>query len=323
MRKLAAQFLAFAERRQMTALLPIAHRLMGTSLLCTGDIAEARSHHDKGIMLYDPVKHRPLAMRFGQDSRVIILSYRSIASWLLGYPEVALADAEHALRDAREIGQAATLMVALAIPSLILIQRGDYAAASSHASELVALAEEKSASYWKAYGMMNRGCVLSETGKAADAVSMITSGLTAYRSTESTAIMPLWLSYVARANVALGKFDEAWRCIGEATIAVEKTKETWLEAEVHRVAGEIELTTSEHDASKAEGYFQRALSLARSQQAKSWELRAAMSMARLWRDQGKQDEARELLAPVYSWFTEGFDTRDLKEAKALLNELAS
>jgi predicted ATPase len=127
---------------------------------------------------------------------------------------------------------------------------------------------------------------------------------------------------VARANVALGKFDEAWRCVGEATIAVEKTKETWLEAEVHRVAGEIELTTPEHDASKAEGYFRRALSLARSQQAKSWELRASMSLARLWRDQGKQDEARELLAPVYSWFTEGFDTRDLKEAKALLDALS-
>jgi predicted ATPase len=294
---------------------------MGTSLLCTGDIAEARSHHDKGIMLYDPVEHRRLATRFGQDSRVIILSYRSIASWLLGHPEVALADAEHALKDAREIGQAATMMVALAVPSLILIQRGDYAAASSHAAELVALAEEKRAPFWKAFGMMNRGCVLSETGKAADAVSMITSGLTAYRATESTAIMPLWLSYVARANVALGKFDEAWRCVGEATIAVEKTKETWLEAEVHRVAGEIELTKPDHDASKAEDYFRRALSLARSQQAKSWELRASMSLARLWRDQDKQDDARELLAPVYSWFTEGFDTRDLKEAKALLDAL--
>jgi predicted ATPase len=319
-RKLAAQFLVFAERRQMTALLPIAHRLMGTSLLCTGDIAEARLHHDKGIMLYDPVEHRRLAMRFGQDSRVIILSYRSIASWLLGYPEVALADAEHALKDEREIGQAATLMVALAVPSLILIQRGDYATASSRAAELVALAEAKSAPFWKAFGTMNQGCILSETGKAADAVSIISSGLTAYRSTGSTAITPLWLSYVARANVTLGKFDEAWRCIGEATIAVETTKETWLEAEVHRVAGEIEMATPEPDASKAEDYFRRALSVARSQQAKAWELRATMSLARLWRDQGKSQQARELLAPVYDPFTEGFDTRDLKEAKALLEE---
>jgi predicted ATPase len=104
--------------------------------------------------------------------------------------------------------------------------------------------------------------------------------------------------------------------------AVETTKETWYEAEVHRIAGEIALTSPERDTVKAEAYFERALALARVQQAKSWELRAAMSMARLRRDQGKRDEARELLAPVYGWFTEGFDTVDLKQAKALLDELA-
>ncbi len=121
--------------------------------------------------------------------------------------------------------------------------------------------------------------------------------------------------------MALGRNDEAWRCIGEATLAAEKTKETWLEAEVNRVAGEIALMQPEPDAAKAEAYFERSLKVAREQQAKSWELRAAMSMSRLWRDQGKRDEARDLLAPVYGWFTEGFDTLDLKEAKALLDEL--
>jgi predicted ATPase len=104
---------------------------------------------------------------------------------------------------------------------------------------------------------------------------------------------------------------------------IETTKESWFEAEVYRIAGEIARESSEPDAAKAEAYFERALAVARQQQAKSWELRAAMSMARLWRDQGKRDEARELLAPVYGWFTEGFDTRDLKEAKALLDELAA
>ncbi len=323
MRKLAAQFLALAEKQGTTALLPIAHRLMGTSLMCTGDVTEARAHHDQGITLYDPVEHRPLAMQFGQDSRVLILSFRSIASWLLGYPDAALADAEHALKDAREIGHAATLMLALAFPSLTLLQRGDYAAVSARSAELVSLADEKSASFWKAYGSMNQGCGLIRTGKASDAVSIITSGLTAYRSTGSTAIAPLWLSYMARANETLGRFDEAWRCISEAMTAVEKTKETWLEAEVNRVAGEIALMPPEPDAAKAQAYFERALAVARKQQAKSWELRAAMSMARLWRDQGKREEARVLLAPVYGWFTEGFDTLDLKEAKALLDELAS
>jgi predicted ATPase len=118
------------------------------------------------------------------------------------------------------------------------------------------------------------------------------------------------------------QFDIAWRCIHEAMTAAETTKERWGEAEVHRAAGEVELMSPQADATRAEQYFKRALTIARAQQAKSWELRAAMSMARLWRDQGKRDEARDLLAPVYGWFTEGFDTRDLKEAKALLEGLA-
>jgi predicted ATPase len=130
------------------------------------------------------------------------------------------------------------------------------------------------------------------------------------------------VSYLAKANAELDKFDDAWRCIGEAMTAMETSKETWFEAEVHRIAGEIALKSPEPDAAKAEAYFQRALAVARAQQAKSWELRAAMSVARLWRDQGKRDEARDLLAPVYGWFTEGFDTLDLKEAKALLDALA-
>ena len=130
------------------------------------------------------------------------------------------------------------------------------------------------------------------------------------------------LSYLAQAYAELGQFDDAWRCIGEAMTTMETTKETWCEAEVNRMAGEIALKSPEPDAAKAEAYFERALAVARQQQAKSWELRAAMSMARLWRDQGKPQQARELLAPVYGWFTEGFDTLDLKEAKALLEELA-
>jgi predicted ATPase len=135
--------------------------------------------------------------------------------------------------------------------------------------------------------------------------------------------VPLYLSHLARAYAELGQFDHASRCIGEALTAIETNKERWCEAEVNRLAGEIALMSPERDETKAEAYFERALSVAPEQQAKSWELRAAMSLARLWRDQGKVQQARELLAPVYGWFTEGFDTRDLKEAKALLEELAS
>jgi predicted ATPase len=127
---------------------------------------------------------------------------------------------------------------------------------------------------------------------------------------------------LAHAHAELGQFDEAWRCIGEAIATMEKTKEKWCEAEVYRTAGEVALKSPEPAPAKAETYFERALTVARDQQAKSWELRAAMSMARLWRDQGRPKQARELLAPIFGWFTEGFDTLDLKEAKALLDTLA-
>jgi class 3 adenylate cyclase/predicted ATPase len=322
MRDLAAQFLALAEKQGATVPLMIGHRLMGTSLLHTGDISESRPHFDHAIALYDPAEHRPLATRFGQDVRVAILSYRSWALWSLGYPEAALADRDQAISDAREIGQAATLMYALSLTSTTHAFRGNYTAANAQLDELVALADEKGAPFWKAFGMMFKGCVLALTGKAADAVQMITSGITAWRSTGATLWTPLYLSYLTRAYAELRQFDDAWRCIGEAMTAIETTKERWFEAEIHRMAGEIALMAAAPDATKAEVYFERSLAVARKQQAKSWELRAAMSMARLWRGQGKRDEARKLLAPVYGWFTEGFGTLDLKQAKALLDELA-
>ena len=135
-------------------------------------------------------------------------------------------------------------------------------------------------------------------------------------------MLPTFQSYLARAYADLGQFNEAWRCVGEATAAVKTTKEKWFEAEMHRMAGEIAMMSSKRDDASAEAYFERALATARKQQAKSWELRAAMSMAQLWRDQRKRAEARHLLAPVYEWFTEGFDTLDLRRAKALVDELA-
>ncbi|SHH61514.1 AAA family ATPase [Bradyrhizobium erythrophlei] len=319
MRSLAAQFLALAGKQGTTAPLMVGNRMMGTSLLLTGDIAEARAHLDRAIALYDPVQHRPLATRLGQDVRVSILSYRSFALWSLGYPAAALADADHALKDARETGHAASLMFALAVTSWTHIQRANYATANVQLDEVVGLAGEKGALYWKAQGMLEQGWLFALTGKASDAVDRIIAGLTEWRSTGSTLLMPFNLSCLARAYAELGKFDDAWRCIGEATTTMETTRERLWQAEIHRMAGEIALL--EPDAAKAEAHFERALAVARGQQAKSWELRAAMRMARLWCDQGKRDEARDLLAPIYGWFTEGFDTLDLKEAKALLGEL--
>jgi predicted ATPase len=203
-------------------------------------------------------------------------------------------------------------MHAVTMTSVTLILCRNYATASSQCDELILLAVKKAAPYWKACGRLIKGCALAMAGQASDAVNMIKSGLTAYRSTGANLYVPLYHSYLARAYVELGGLDDARRCIGEVLTAVEATKERWCEAEVNRVAGEIALKSPEPDAAKAQVYFERALEVARQQQAKSWELRAAMSMARLWRDQGKRGEAHELLAPVYGWFTEGHDTLDLK-----------
>jgi predicted ATPase len=250
------------------------------------------------------------------------LSFRAWTHWLLGYPEAAQADIHHAVIEAREIGQAATLMLALAIPNYTHILCGNYVAANALAEELVVLADEKGASLRKAEGIFQRGCVLALTGRAADAVQTITSGVRAWRSTGATCWTPLHMSFLAHVHARLGQFNDARRCIGEAMAASEASKESWCDADIHRLAGDIVLLSGEPDAAKAEAYFERALAVARAQQAKSWELRAATSMARLWRDQGKRDAARDLLAPVYGWFTEGFDTLDLKEAKVLLDALA-
>ena len=323
MRELAAQFLALAEQQGTTAPLMIGHRLMGWSLLHIGEIAKGRVHLDRAIALHSPAEHRPLATRFGHDSGTAILCCRSLALWFLGYPEAALKDTVDALKNARELGQAATLMYALVLISFTHFQCGNYATANAQLDELVALADEKGALFWKAWGTMQRGCALASTGKFSDAVHAINSGITAWRSTGSNFWLPLYLSYLARTYAELGQCDDSRHCIAEAIAAVETTKEKWCEAEVHRVAGEIALLRPEPDAAKAEAYFERALSVVREQQAKSWELRAAMSMARLWRDQGKRRQAHDHLAPIYGWFTEGFDTLDLKEAKALLDELTS
>ena len=319
-RALARKFLVLAEERGASVPLMIAHRIMGCSLASTGDLVEARVHFDCAVALYDPAAHRPLAARFGQDNRVTSLAYGSVVVWLLGYPDAAYAYAESAVKNARELGQAAALMYSLFHTSLTTIFSGRYEAANARLDELVGLAEEKNAAFWRAGGTTHRGCALAMTGKAADALHMINTGMTALRSTGATMFSPLYLSYLARACVELGKFDDASHWISEARVAMQTSKESWWEAEIDRIEGERALK-SRLDVARAEVYFERALAVARQQQAKSWELRAAMSLARLWRDQGKVRQARELLAPVYGWFTEGFDTRDLKEAKALLDEL--
>jgi predicted ATPase len=313
---------------------------MGTSFLFAGDFTESRAHYDNAFALSESLARlapahgadHPQRARQGDgaggmvqlggvDSRVVGLSYRAIALWSLGYPTAALADINHAIKIARDSGQATTLLAALTHATVIFCYCGSDAEASAGADEAVALAEEKGIPFWRIFGEMMHGCVLARFNMVSDNVRVLSSAVTSLRSTGTTMWETYYLSYLAKAHAQLGKFDDAWRCIGEATTAIETVKNKLCEAEVHRVAGEIALMSPQPDAAKAEACFERALAVARAQQARSWELRAAVSMSRLWLGQGKRQQAHDLLAPVYSWFTEGFDTLDLKDAKTLLAEL--
>ena len=322
-RGLAAQFLALAAKQQMTAPRLIGHRIMGHTLFLTGEFVEAKAHFDKGLALYNAAEHRPLATRFWVDSRIVILCWRSLAAWVLGYPAAAISDSGQAVSDARDIDQAGSLMYALLLPSFTHTFCGNYGTATTLVKEVTALADEKGSLITRAIATLIQADILALNNNATAALQSNIDGLSAFRPTGQTLFIPMYLSWLARTYAKLGQFDDAWRCIGEAVTAIETRKETWCEAEVNRIAGEIAVRSPAGDFLKAQAYFERALAVARQQQAKSWELRAAMSLARLWRDQGKVQQARELLAPVYGWFTEGFDTRDLGEAKALLEELAA
>jgi class 3 adenylate cyclase/tetratricopeptide (TPR) repeat protein len=289
------------------------------ALALTGDLVGGKEHYDRAFAIYDPAEHHPLTTRSGRDVGVTLLSFRSTCVWQLGYPAASRNDAERAVKNAREMGQATTLMYALYYAGRSYIFCGNYAAAHAQVDELIALADERASPYWKALGAASRGEIFALTESASDAVRAITSAGASLRSIGASLYEPRRLWHLAIAYAELGQADDARRCIDDAIDKVERSKEKWCEAEVHRIAGEIALKSPAPE--KAEKHFERALGVARQQQAKSWELRAAMSLARLWRDQGKVQQARELLAPVYNWFTEGFDTRDLKEAKALLDEL--
>jgi len=291
------------------------------ALALTGDLVGGKEHYDRALAIYDPAEHGQLTTTSGRDVGVTLLAFRSSCVWQLGYPAASRNDIERAVKNARETGQATTLMYALLNALLYQIRCGNYAAAHAQVDEIIASADERGAPYWKALGTAGRGWLLAVTGNASDAVRAITSGISSLRSTGATLYEPLHLSHLAMAYAELGQPDDARRCIDDAIDKVDRSKEKWGEAEVHRIAGEILLKSLAPNLEKAAAHFDRALAVARQQQAKSWELRAAISMARLWRSQGKASEARELLAPVYGWFTEGFETRDLKEARHLLDEL--
>jgi predicted ATPase len=249
-------------------------------------------------------------------------SWRSITLWLIGDLDAAKIDVERALSDAREVGHAVTLLYALITTALTQIYLGNYLVARLQCEEAVALADAKGALFWQALGRAILGIALLLTENTSIPVTSTVHAISSFRSVGATVTVASLQSYLGMARAKLGQFDVARSCIDEAIALAQGTGETWFDAEINRTAGEIELLSPERDTVKGQACFERALEIARTQQARSWELRAATSLARLWRDQGKRAEAHELLAPIYGWFTEGFDTFDLKEAKTLLEELA-
>ena len=321
MQELAVQFLALAQKQAATAPVMVGHRLMGLTLLHAGKIEDGRRHFDRAIALYDPAEHFPLATRFGQDVGATSLSWRSISLWVLGYPEDALRDVVRALEIARQSQHSATLVYVLNFSIFPHLSCGNFMAVNALIDEFVPLKDQIESGFWGGWGTVQRGCVSALTGKVSEAVQDIASGIGEMRATGTTLWMPLFLSSLGLANAQIGQFDQAWANIHEAMTAVKTVKESWCEAEINRIAGEIALLGTKPDLLKAEAYFANALEIARSQQAKSWELRAAMSAARFLLAQGSRETARDILAPVFDWFTQGFDTVDLGNAKLLLMEL--
>jgi class 3 adenylate cyclase/predicted ATPase len=320
--ELARQFLAVAERQARSAPLLMAHRVMGGNLALMGDLQGARLHLDRAVALYAPEEHKGLATKFGQDIGVAALFYRSLILYRLGYPESALKDADRGLKSARDLGLAGTVGYAVSMSAMLELFCGRFAIAEVHAEELLAFSEKNRLAQWKALSGLQLGWIFAATNRSDEAVELIEANRSAFAASGAKLFAPYNLSWLARARAACGRPTEAKNAISEAFDMMSETGEKWDDAEIHRTAGEIALVSSTREEAKAEEYFQRALGIARAQQGKSWELRAATSLARLWRDQGKRNAARDLLAPVYGWFTEGLDTLDLKEARALLDSLA-
>jgi predicted ATPase len=237
----------------------------------------------------------------------------------LGFPDQALAQSNAAIAEARRLAHSPSFAVSLAFSARLLSLVGENAALDERADELVAVATEQGFPVYRANGTIYRGWVKVKNGDVAEGMSLLRSGSNAYRATGSEAWMPHHIALLARACEIAGRIKEGLTLLQDALQIVEKTGEHWFAAELNRHKGQLLLRQG--DTEGAEGLYRNALRIAEEQGAKLWELRAAMSLARLRRDQGRHTEARGLLAPIYGWFTEGFDRPDLKDAKALLEAL--
>ncbi|MBI3800895.1 MAG: AAA family ATPase, partial [Deltaproteobacteria bacterium] len=337
-RELAEQGLSLAQKAQDPALLLEAHHMLGYNLLYLGELTLAREYTEQGIALYDPHYHSLAFLYGGDDPGVCCLSHRALALWSLGYPDQALKSAHEALTLAQRLSHPLSLAVALSFAAMLHQFRRERQPAQEQADAAMTLSTEQGFPYALAEGIILRGWALTEQGQG-EGSAQIRQGLVAYRATGAESFRPYHLALLAEAYGKGGQIAEGLNMLAEALATVDKTGERFYEAELYRLKGKLVLQSgvrgpasenpnTQHPApstpaeAEAEACFHTAIEITRQQQAKSLELRATMSLSRLWQQQGKQEEARQLLVEIYDWFTEGFDTADLQEAKALLDALA-
>jgi class 3 adenylate cyclase/predicted ATPase len=321
-RELGEQLLTLAQRVQEDELLLVAHNVLGDTLIWLGVFASTREHLEHSLALYTPHEYRSHAFLYGYDSGVHGLSFLAWALWYLGYPDQAMRRIHEALSLAQELSHPFSLALALSFAAWLHLLRREAQAAQERAATAIALSTEQEFLFWESWGTVLRGSALAEQGQSAEGIAQMRQGIAAWRATAAELQLPYYLALLVEAHGKAGQATEGLRVLGEALMTVRKTGERQHEAELYRLKGGILLTQDVPDTHEAENSLLQAVDTARSQQAKSLELRAATSLARLWQSQGKRDEARELLEPVYSWFTEGFDTADLIDAKTLLDELS-
>jgi predicted ATPase len=318
---LGEQLLTLAQQVQDSAMLQAAHRALGSTLFYLGAVAEAHTHFTHGITLYDPQQHRASAFRYGEDAGVICHTFAARALWYLGYPDQGLARSHDAVTLAQQMAHPLSLSFALGAAAMFHQLCREARCTQERTAPAMTLAKEQGFSYWMAWGAMLRGWALAQQGQAQEGIEQITQGLMDYHATGARMPRPYWLALLAEAHGIQGEPEEGLALLPEALTLVDTTGERWYQSELYRLKGALLLQQSSSNQTEAEACFHHAIHIAQNQQAKSFELRTATSLARLWQQQGKRQEAHDLLAPVYHWFTEGFDTADLQEAKALLDAL--
>jgi class 3 adenylate cyclase/predicted ATPase len=318
----AANFLSSAQSQPSSGPLLVAHRILAGSLIYSGDYRAALAHAETAASLYRPDEHRDSAFHYGQDIGVSALVYLSWALWHRGYPDQSARAADRALAYSRQLGHAHTLAYALGFAGRAAVFARDVATVCASGNDCVALASEHGFAHWAATGRILQGWADAQKGEAAAGIARIRDGLAADEATGTRLSTPFYLALLAEALALAGKVEEGLAALDDALAKAGVSGVRGCDAEIHRLRGELTARLPHPDPAKAEDSFRTALAIAREQGTRGYELRAATSLARLWGEQGRRTEALDLLAPVYGWFSEGFDTADLKEAAALLAELA-